>query len=66
MISGEPRQRAGENDGEETITFRRQKPEKSVLCKSPLFRDKAGRSEKLINCRRQEPVKSTETGTQTR
>ncbi|KAF3508613.1 hypothetical protein F2Q69_00001964 [Brassica cretica] len=64
VISGEPRKRAGESDGEETITSRRQKPAKTVLWKAPLPRGKAGRSsEELMQCRSPRPVGNTETGT---
>ncbi|KAL0679668.1 LOW QUALITY PROTEIN: hypothetical protein Bca4012_007649 [Brassica carinata] len=67
VISGEPQKRAGESDGEETITFRRQKPAKTVLWRPPLPRGKAGRSsEELMQRRSPRPVGNTETGTQKR
>ncbi|KAH0894632.1 hypothetical protein HID58_057061 [Brassica napus] len=59
--------RADESDGEETITFRRQKPAKTVLWKPPLPRGKARRSsEELMQRRSPRPVGNTETGTQKR
>ncbi|KAH0904576.1 hypothetical protein HID58_044079 [Brassica napus] len=54
--------RAGESDGEETITSRRQKPAKTVLWKQPLPRGKAGRSsEELMQRRSPRPAGNTET-----